>query len=67
MFTEPTFELPKPELSPDLVQMVNDSVARFTEKLGMFKHAPQAAQWIEDYKTEVASIAMSAFEMGKVK
>lgn len=64
MFTEPNLT-PEPPLSPKLTKMVNDSVARFTEKLGVFQYTSQAKTWIEDYRIEVTSVARAAFEAGK--
>lgn len=60
MFTEPNAQL-----SPQLAKMVNDSVARFTEKLGVFQYTSQAKTWIENYRTEVTALARAAFEAGK--
>lgn len=67
MFNEPTFDAPQPELIPELTQMVDNSVVRFKDQLGMFAHAPQAQKWIADYKSEVTVIARAAFEAGAKK
>ena len=60
MFEEPTFNTP-PELTPELTQIVDESVARFKQQLGIF----QNQEWIDNYKIEVTSVARAAFEAGK--
>ena len=61
MFSEPTFEPPKAELPADLAAIVDESVARFKQQLGIF----QNQEWIDNYKIEVTSVARQAFEAGK--
>ena len=50
-----------PTLSPELSQLVNESVARFEKRLGIFKQTA----WVEDYRRELEAVAAAAFASGE--